>query len=139
MCIGFKINKICNFLSLLRSYYILSLWESFTINFKIIMQIYKNIRKYRIFFQYMKIHLRENLLKYTYIYDIRNFWLDYSLILVNVLIKKNSLLPMIFASSPPTIAFSNPSTAQVQLILMVSGGACMEARVGTCLTRNVPP
>ena len=24
-------------------------------------------------------------------------------------------------------------------INLTSGGACMEARVGTCLTRNVPP
>ena len=42
------------------------------------MQIYENIRKYTIFIQYTKIHTRLNLLKYTYIYDIRKFYLDYS-------------------------------------------------------------
>ena len=43
--------------------------------------IYTRIRKYtkniRYFFQYTKIHIREKLVKYTNIHDIRNFCLDY--------------------------------------------------------------
>ena len=39
----------------------------------------KIYEKYTIFFKYTKIHIRENLVKYTYIHDIGNFYLDYIL------------------------------------------------------------
>ena len=35
------------------------------------------MRKYTIFFQYTKIHIQKNLVKYTYIHDIRNVCLEY--------------------------------------------------------------